>query len=73
MTRARLLAKFIQYIETDGQITSDGIDGGITFNSVVTTFATLPASGTTGQIIYVTGTSKYYFWDGADWNEITTV
>lgn len=76
MTRARDLAKFIQFVENDGQITSSGIDGGITFNSVVSRLnagVDLPTSGNTvGDLVYHTDTSSFYFWDGSDWNAITT-
>ena len=71
-SRNRLFAKLGKDIDTDGNITSDGLAAGV--GGAVTIFsarADLPTSGNTaGDQAYVTANNRLYIWNGSGWYNI---
>ena len=71
-SRNRLFAKLGKDIDTDGNITSDGIAAGVA--GAVTIYsarANLPASGNTaGDQAYVTANNRLYIWNGSGWYNV---
>jgi len=71
-SRNRLFAKLGKDIDTDGNITSDGLAAGVA--GAVTIYsarANLPASGNTaGDQAYVTANNRLYIWNGSGWYNV---
>ena len=70
MSGARDLSRLAKWLDGVGELSSGGVQGGITFNSRVLTYATLPISGDIGDIIYVS--PSYRIWNGSSWDIIST-
>lgn len=79
-TRAMSLARMVARLNTDGQVPSSAIFGGIPVNSVLagtvsnsTNLSSVSPAPVRGNIYYVQNTGQgFYFYDGADFNKITT-
>lgn len=79
-TRAMSLARMVARLDTNGQVPSAAISGGIPVNSVLagtvtssSQLSSVSPSPIRGNIYYVTTTGQgFYFYDGADFNKITT-
>ena len=71
MGRSRAFSRLANDLDTNGNITSDGISSEVELGGGVTVYSTqpsLPYSGnTTGDQAYVTGNNRLYVWNGTGW------